>query len=713
MQQPAGAKNPLVASALMEIIQDSLSESLHLPPPTLVALSSFSVSSVESKNNEVMPIMFDKGLGLLMDHDSGSLVSIVNSEGNFQAKQALSQELLAEASSRADTEAYYEDDDELRDSDTSSQFSFVKDIRGGRNTSVKYYKTKSSGKSANSNKAGFFQVDDMAYEDEAGLSDYDFENNGMDDDDGLEDGGYEGTNRYDDFLGDKEVMPSPSSLDEKNELEDYENDQLDDYDIDHPDEYDIDQPVDYEGDFDNDELADYEDVGHHPEIHLNDKNLVTSLPLSDAASGSGGEPPLFSFSHSREGTPELRVGDSEYVVSPGEAFTEDLLDSYLQNFETPSTVGGHTRSPFELYAGDSTSPLINGITIGSEQKFRSRRVSRIIAPDQARNDFVENPEPELEEVTSLDNSPVGLGIIPVENKRQSIANMMDLLSSLEEAAARDQGQKELDEMKSLFEELDKQDATERPANRSLVINMMNTLANLEQALNVPTEELKKKARNSIADMMKTLAALEFQSDEKPSSSPDKTQLPRSSSMNSLGEKQRYSWLSNGEFSRSKLDKFAADQGNNQLDEDLLDEINQLPEDFDFEDHETHYESNPVPNFYRSNSYNKKPQKAAVDNSYQKNKIETSQKTVTFYRSGSLRVADNLSRAGSIISSTSFQSFNEEEEEEEPQGTGSVPQKHLPYSIHHNSHIFEVSNDTSSHKSFILEPITESESPLIK
>lgn len=723
------ANKQLATSALMEMIRGSLSESLPLPPPRLAALSRFSDSSVETRKNEVMPIVFDKGLGLPMNHDSGSLLSIANSEGNFRAKQALSQEILAESSLRADTEAYYEDDDDLRDSDASSQFSFVKDIRGGRNTSVKYYKTKPSCKSTGPTKAGFLQADIMGY-DEAGLSDYDFDNNGMDDDDGLEDGGYddfEGTNRYHDFLDDNEgtVPTQSSSLDERNEL-DYENDKSEDYENGQPDDYDNVHSDDYEnaddyendqsdvyeaGQFDNNEPDDYDEIVQHDEADSGALNPDTSHPLSDAASGSGPELPLFSFSQSREGTPELRFGVPQDLTTPGQVLTEDLLDSYLQ-FETPSTAGANARSPFELFASDSASPLINGITIGSEQKFRSQRISRNTPSDQPKNDVAEK----LESKADISrNSSIGLGIASLTNKRRSIANMMDLLGSLEEASARDQAQKDLEEMKSLFEQLDKQNETKKPAKRSLVINMMNTLATLENALTAPTEELKKKARNSIADMMKTLAALEIQQDEKPPSphEPEITQLPRRSSASSLGEKQRYSWLSNGEFPKTKHDNLAADQGNAQLEEDLLDEVNQLPEDFDFEDQEIHYESNLVPDFYRSNSYNKKPQKAVVDNSYQKNKIETSQKTVTFYRSSSLRVSENLSRAGSVMSSNSFHSFNEEEEEDESQEREGVPRKHLPYSIHHNSHIFEVSNDASSRKSFILEPITESESPHIK
>ena len=37
-----------------------------------------------------------------------------------------------------------DDNDDDDDDDNSSQFSFVHDMKGGRNTSVKYYKTKNS-----------------------------------------------------------------------------------------------------------------------------------------------------------------------------------------------------------------------------------------------------------------------------------------------------------------------------------------------------------------------------------------------------------------------------------------------------------------------------------------------------------------------------------------------------------------------------------------
>lgn len=657
----------------------------------------YSDSSVDKKSKEEMPII-DKKLGLPLSHESSSFVSIANSERNFKAKQALSHDLLADSSSRGNTEAYYEDDDELRYSDASSQFSFVKDIRGGRNTSVKYYKTKSSMKADGGLKPGFSQVDDMGYEVEA-LSDYDFENNGMDGDEGLEDGGYddfEGANRYDDFLDtdDHQSTPfQPSKLigSESTPFEDKSDDNYDE---------------------------------HNLEDTANSTAAENFQIMSDSTYLSEPEPPFFSFVQSREATPEMKMSLSgQNYSSPGEEFTDDLLDSYFERSRLPNTITPSSqkmlcRSPFESMLEEFPSPLLNGVTFGSEQRFRSQRNSRKLLQQQPRT-AVNGEKEELGEVPDI-----GLGIVSAQtNNRLSIANMMDLLGSLEQSAAEDLKLKEakIQDMKSLFQELGKQSCQEKPSmpKRSLIINMMNTLADLETALDVPTEEKKKKARNSIADMMKTLAALEKESDEQywPPKQENSWRQEIDTTRTAEECPRRTSLCSSKESLKPKPDIFISqspediinDQNNSQLDEDLLDEINQLPEDYDFENQGSHLEVCQVPDFFRSNSYNKKPQKVILDNCYQKNKIETSQKTVTFYRTGSIGHSDSLHRADSERSATSFNSFQEEEEDEKEK----LKPKTFPYSIHQNSHLFENSNDSVSHKSFNLEPITEDDSPIIK
>ena len=71
------------------------------------------------------------------------------------------------------------DDDDDDDDDNSSQFSFVHDMKGGRNTSVKYYKTKNS-KNTNNDEGllNTFNELDLGYEVDE-FSDYDYENNGV------------------------------------------------------------------------------------------------------------------------------------------------------------------------------------------------------------------------------------------------------------------------------------------------------------------------------------------------------------------------------------------------------------------------------------------------------------------------------------------------------------------------------------------------------
>lgn len=109
-----------------------------------------------------------------------------------------------------------------------------------------------------------------------------------------------------------------------------------------------------------------------------------------------------------------------------------------------------------------------------------------------------------------------------------------------------------------------------------------------------------------------------------------------------------------------------------LDKDIIDEINQIPTDFDFQEHEAHCESinNQHPAFYRSNSYNRKPVKEVPVNNYHSNRIQTPNKTVTFYRSKVLanpieiNKQSSFNRGTSLRSNSSFACVSEEVEEEE-------------------------------------------------
>ncbi|ODV78100.1 uncharacterized protein CANTADRAFT_295440 [Suhomyces tanzawaensis NRRL Y-17324] len=271
--------------------------------------------------------------------------------------------------------------------------------------------------------------------------------------------------------------------------------------------------------------------------------------------------------------------------------------------------------------------------------------------------------------------------------RLSIIGMMSILSDLEKTQA------------SILEENNR--AIEKAQqNRKSILDMMSTLSSLETSAN--TEEEAKNKRNSINNMMQILATLDLTGPNSSSNSEQSSlraqKAPRKGIILKLKEDgkrdKRYSWFNNDEsvnfsslkpptevklvnpketnYSESETETLDAEAYNRTLDPDLLDEINQLPEDYDFEEdnRQRNTESIQVPAFLRSNSYNNKPVKALIDNNYQCNKIETSNKTVTFYRSNSSGSTNetarvkSVSRAPSTRSINSFTSVNEEVEEED-------------------------------------------------
>lgn len=108
-----------------------------------------------------------------------------------------------------------------------------------------------------------------------------------------------------------------------------------------------------------------------------------------------------------------------------------------------------------------------------------------------------------------------------------------------------------------------------------------------------------------------------------------------------------------------------------LGEDLIDEINQLPEDFDFEEHErtSSQVTLPLLGFFRLNLYKNKPIKALVDARYPLNKIETALKTVTFYKkaTSAMERLRLTSRATLLRLQNSFASVTEEDEGDDNTG----------------------------------------------
>lgn len=275
----------------------------------------------------------------------------------------------------------------------------------------------------------------------------------------------------------------------------------------------------------------------------------------------------------------------------------------------------------------------------------------------------------------------------VSSQHLSITNMMNILADLEK------------NQKEIVEERDKE-LKEAKANRDSILGMMSTLAKLES--DTPDISPAEKKRDSINKMMATLATLtvlltaESRPRRKSSEKRDSKAIRSYLASMKKTMKPRYSWFDNDESVQFKFkentvvpppipevskaqrysfgESLVTEASNPILYDDLLDEVNKLPEDFDFDEYELSIErikSQKLnqPEFFRSNSYNKKPVKSLIGQNFASNKIETLNKTVTFYNkhvgNNNLEVTlnESLSRGPSIRSVNSFASVNEEDEGE--------------------------------------------------
>lgn len=175
------------ASHTLVLLEAPVGPDLAGSPAAGTPILTFSLTSLDLKAE----IRKQKGMAIIPSlGDSGSLGSLPHDGAYLSPTPVYTAKKL-------DSEVFYEADNDLKDSDASSQFSFVKDVRGGRNTSVKYYKVKLAAPL----EQNYFHVDDTGFEDD-GLSDYDFENNGMDEED-PEEGYLNANNKYGDFLLDE------------------------------------------------------------------------------------------------------------------------------------------------------------------------------------------------------------------------------------------------------------------------------------------------------------------------------------------------------------------------------------------------------------------------------------------------------------------------------------------------------------------------------
>ncbi|CUM53413.1 unnamed protein product [Debaryomyces tyrocola] len=342
------------------------------------------------------------------------------------------------------------------------------------------------------------------------------------------------------------------------------------------------------------------------------------------------------------------------------------------------------------------------------------------------------------------NKSINLNNQGYKDSRLSILGMMNVLANLEK------DQEPINQ---------KDDSSLGPTDlnhlrRASIVDMMDKLAMIESQ----NKEENNTKRNSVTNMMATLAVLENTNKQ---NSPDirnttntSSKIPGKTSKNPLQriavdaskESKRYSWYDNDEkidFKAVNLSNVKSESEPEQtvlkkadtptepervdfettistLDKDLIDEANQLPEDYNFEDYEySRFTNSPINDatFFRSNSYNKKPSKSVADNNHLSNKIETINKTITFYRSNSTGQHSDFNMYGGISrgpSSRSVKSFTSvdsdnlnEERNEDSERTKLTEISNGPYTFRPNFPLYSKSTD-----SYNLGTISEADSPLI-
>ncbi|KAI5951360.1 hypothetical protein KGF54_004434 [Candida jiufengensis] len=353
----------------------NLEPSNNLGPPIDLSNDNFSnISLPESKNNfYTKDVCFDPALN-----------SSIEDKEEFKTDHT-------SYSNESQNDDHEEEDEEEEEEDNTSQFSFVQDMKNGRNTSVKYYKTKndSTTKAISNNKIvqSTFDEQDLGYEDEE-LSDYDFENNGECVDD-MEDYDYDdefqgGNNAYDDMFNDND-----KSFNDQDE--DLTPKQLvfDDEVVQH-----------------QDEGPDYYELSRIEEEEEISKLYFTNEPLVKLT-----EPPVSSdskfeeFIKNRSFPPNKVFNASHHLSIQGTSLNsstisspkcsdleeeEDILENYLESDSTTTTKNNQNQrnnstinsfiSPnldqsetFELFSSSKlNSPLINGVTIGNNLRHRNK-----------------------------------------------------------------------------------------------------------------------------------------------------------------------------------------------------------------------------------------------------------------------------------------------------------------------------------------------------
>lgn len=224
------------------------------------------------------------------------------------------------------------------DASDSSQFSFMRTCEGGRSTSVKYYKSvKKEDEKKKLDTYMNYIVDDMDY-DEVNMSDYDFENNGIGEELELE------------LLQDEEVQYNKIFSEEA--------------DTNHGDTQSINTNT-------NEVLVILSPMRDDSFINSSHHQITTRDPASSFTK----KPFYLSYHLSISGLErDPTIGDGTPGQRPKLSPNEDILERYC-DIENETPQGSPIRTP-ELLTSDNlelfdlNSPLINGVTVGSNLRHR-------------------------------------------------------------------------------------------------------------------------------------------------------------------------------------------------------------------------------------------------------------------------------------------------------------------------------------------------------
>ncbi|KAG7665527.1 uncharacterized protein J8A68_000929 [[Candida] subhashii] len=306
----------------------------------------------------------------------------LRSEANFQTKQVSFDNLSPASTNQKEQQIVSDGESEYDEESDSDQFSFVNDMKGGRNTSVKYYKNSDgSDRRKRKNEVGLgiqggkneFSERDLGYEVDE-YSDYDFENNGLDDEDGVEFGDDDDEVRYNKLFDDdddQDVVGNGLNIRIERSNDDLEQDLGDGNDNDEEGLYNNDYDESSYNDIFSESTNIYSIDQPAPEISpynptpsTTPHHEVFNLAYHQSIQGNRTNPTSSPPTPSSPVRPPSTTGDilEKYL---------DLTDTHTPKTPTFSSQSTHASPLMELY--DLHSPLINGLTIGTNLLHRGRK----------------------------------------------------------------------------------------------------------------------------------------------------------------------------------------------------------------------------------------------------------------------------------------------------------------------------------------------------